>query len=146
MMLESLEHRPPVETRHVDVERDRVGLDTRARSEPAVAVEADDSLEPLLARHVEQDLREVHIVLDDENSAIARLDVLVVILHHVLSCAPLRRAAPVAASTACVPRARCRTPRRIGRDPRRRAPVPRLDASGRGVIWILAGNAAAGTA
>ena len=66
MMLEPVEHRPAVHARHVDVERDGVRLERVRELEPGLAVERDESLESLLARHLEQNLREVRVVLDDE--------------------------------------------------------------------------------
>src|SRR5688572_20260 len=119
MMLEPLQNLPSVETGHVDVERNRVGPVFVRRRQSAVTIEADDSLESLLARHPEQNLREVRVVLDDEHRSIARIYRLVIILDHVLSSAPFRN------GRRCCCR-RCRSsarrswpPRRIRRYPRR---------------------------
>src|ERR1019366_8329428 len=55
----------------------------------AVAVQRDNSLEAFLAGHAEKNLREIRIVFHDENRAIARIDLLVVVLHHVLRSSAL---------------------------------------------------------
>ena len=74
VVLEAIEHLPPVDHRHVDVERDRVRLVLVGERDPGLAVERDDSHEALLARHVEQDAGEVEIVLHDEHDAVAGLN------------------------------------------------------------------------
>ena len=82
MVLEPVEHAPAVHARHVDVERDGVGMECVRELEAGVAVERDEALEALLARHVEQDLREVRLVLDDEHDAVAGLDLFAIVLER----------------------------------------------------------------
>jgi hypothetical protein len=78
-MLEPVEHRPAIHHRHVDVERDRVRLVLVGEVDPLLPVERDDPEEPLLARHVEHDVREVEVVLDDQDDPVARLNLRAVI-------------------------------------------------------------------
>ena len=44
---------------------------------------ADDALETLVAREIQQNVREVGIVLDDEYDPIARLQVVAIVLEAV---------------------------------------------------------------
>lgn len=93
MVLEALEHLPSVEARHVDVQRNGVGTVFVCGSETGVAVEADDSLESLVARHSQQNLGETGIVLHNQHGPVTGLDRLVVVLHHILGRTPLRNGA-----------------------------------------------------
>ena len=81
MVLEPIEHRPPVDPRQIDVERDRVGFVRVRDAETRVALERDESLESLIARHVEQDLGEVRVVLDDEDDAVAGIEDVAIVVE-----------------------------------------------------------------
>src|SRR5687767_15837223 len=82
--LESIEHLQSVHARHVYVERYRIRTDLTRRLEARFSVQLDHALVTLVSRHVEQNFREVLIVLDDEDGTIAFLDVLPVILDDSL--------------------------------------------------------------
>jgi hypothetical protein len=73
-VLETFENLPPVDARHVDVERDRVGFVLVCELESGFAIERDDDEESFLSRHVEQHAGEVQVILDDEDCAIAGLN------------------------------------------------------------------------
>ena len=83
VVLEPVEHRPAIDTGHVDVERDRVGTISVSQLKPDFAIVADDALETLVAREIQQNVREVGIVLDDEYDPIARLQVVAIVLEAV---------------------------------------------------------------
>src|SRR5512138_1706004 len=119
MMRQSLEDFPSVESRHVDIERDRIGPVLMRRGETAVTIETDDSLESFIASHCEQSLRKVRIVLENEHRPVTRLDVLVIILDDILRGATLfdrrRRIFRCALARGRTPRRRtdARYPRRV---------------------------------
>ena len=75
VVLQAIEHRPAVERRQVDVEGDGVGLDLLRERQADVAAHGHDRLESLLARRIDQDRREVEIVLHDEQHLVPGLDV-----------------------------------------------------------------------
>ena len=83
MMLEPVEHRPSIHAGHVDVEGDRVGFVGVGELEPRFAVKRIEALEALLARHLEQNLREVEIVLDDEQHPIARHESVAIVVEPI---------------------------------------------------------------
>src|SRR5690242_6846601 len=73
MMFESIEDSPSIDPRHVDVERDRVRLIGVRQLQSDFAVVTDDSLIALVAREVEQNVREARVVLHDQHDSIAWL-------------------------------------------------------------------------
>ena len=81
MVLQVVEHRPAVHHRQREVEHDRIRLVFVRQREAGVAAGRDDPLEAALARDVEHRAREVGLVLDDEDDAVAFLHVLAVVLH-----------------------------------------------------------------
>ena len=97
MALEPVEHGPAVEHRQAHVEHDRVGQEFAGEREAGVASERDQALEAALARDLELGAREVGVVLDDQDDAVARLDRLAVVLdlardeQHRSSSAARRR-------------------------------------------------------
>ena len=74
VVLEAIEDRPAVGVGQPQVERDGGGLVLAREREARVALERDDDLEAARARRVAQDAREVRIVLDDEQHAVAELE------------------------------------------------------------------------
>ena len=70
-MLEPVEHGPPVHPREADIQDDRVGLVLAGQGQPRLAVEGDDSLEPLLVRQVEQEAGELGVIVDDQEDPVA---------------------------------------------------------------------------
>ena len=80
--LEPVEHLPAVDDGQLDVERDGVGLELVGERQAGVAAVGDDHLEAALARQAHEDAGELHVVLDDEQHAVARAQVLAVVLER----------------------------------------------------------------
>jgi hypothetical protein len=93
VVLQPVQHGPARRSRQVDVQRDGVGPVLARQLEPGLAVQRDDPLEPLLARHVEQDAGEADVVLDDEHHAVAGLDGAAVVVDRRLGGSPRPRGA-----------------------------------------------------
>ena len=82
MALQVVEHIPAVADRELHVEHDRVGAELVREREALVAPCGDDALEAAVACHVELDLGEVLVVLDDQHDAVAFLDLVAVVRHE----------------------------------------------------------------
>ena len=83
MVLETIQHGPAIHSRHVDVERDGIGLERVRELEARLAIERGETLETLLARHVEQDLVEVRVVFHDQEHAVPLLDAVAIVVEAV---------------------------------------------------------------
>src|SRR5581483_8230340 len=84
LMLEAIEDGPPFHVGELDVERDRIGCVAPREIEAALAARGHDRLEAFVVRHVDEDLRELHVVLDDQHDAVAAHDRLAIIGHVLL--------------------------------------------------------------
>ena len=84
VVLEPIEHRPAVHDRQVDVEGDRVRLVVPRHRQADVAARRRQALEAFLVRHVQQDVRERQVVLDDQQDAIAVADRVAIVLDVAL--------------------------------------------------------------
>ena len=81
--LQPLEHPPALHVGQVDIERQHRGLVLADHGERRGAGRRDQRLEALLPRGIEQDLGEAQIVLDDQQHAVAGLDLVAIIAHLV---------------------------------------------------------------
>ena len=79
VVLEVLQDFPAIDVRQADVERDGIGFVLLGQLETGAAAQGDQSLEAPLVRHVQKDLGEVGIVLDDQKCAITRLNCIAVV-------------------------------------------------------------------
>ena len=79
MMLQAVEHGPPVHDRQLHVEDDRVGLELVCEGEPGVAALRDDPLEASFTCDLELRAGELGVVLHDQDNAISVLDLLAVV-------------------------------------------------------------------
>jgi hypothetical protein len=84
VVLETVEHRPPFHVGQGDVERDGVGTVTLRQVDGRLAARRGDGFEALVAGHVDEDAREIHVVFHDEHRAVARDDRVAVIGHLFL--------------------------------------------------------------
>ncbi len=79
VVLEAHEDAPAVDVGEVDVERDRIGAALARQVERGGAARRDQGFEVVLVREVHEDADEVRIVLDNQQDAIAELDVSAVV-------------------------------------------------------------------
>ncbi len=100
VVLEPVEHAPAVDVGQEDVQRQGVRLVLARQGQGGGAERGDQTLEALLAGRLQQDAGEAQVVLDDQQHAIARLDVVAVVadfVHHqprrqrLLDGVPVRR-------------------------------------------------------
>jgi hypothetical protein len=82
IVLEPIEQHPPIDVGQPEVERDGIRLDRARELERLRAARRDHALEARLPPHLEQRHRERRVVLDHEQHAIARLEVVVVIRYR----------------------------------------------------------------
>ena len=73
-LLELAEHRPAQHVGQEDIERHRGRLELLGEIERIGAAHRDQHLEALVAGEIHDDARIVRIVLDDQQDAVARLD------------------------------------------------------------------------
>jgi hypothetical protein len=83
VVLQAIENRPTVQPRQIDVQRHRVRLVRVRDPQAGLTVQRDQPLEVLLTRHVEKNAREVDVVLDDEDHAIAGRQVVTIVVETV---------------------------------------------------------------
>ena len=97
--LQSIENLESIHPRHVDIERDRVRPNFTCRLESRLAIELDDALVPLVARHVQENFGEVLIILDHQHRAVAFFDMVAVVGDH-----RLRHRSPLGPILQCIAR------------------------------------------
>ena len=83
VVLEPLQHAPAVDVGQEDVQRDGVGLVLARHGQGGGAERRDQPLEALLAGRVQQEAGEAQVVLDDQQHAVAGLDVVAVVADLV---------------------------------------------------------------
>src|SRR5207253_3830717 len=71
--------RPAFHVGQRDIESDRVGVIGLGELNGCLTASGNDSAEALVARHLEQDLREVDVVLDDHHHTVALLDLVAIV-------------------------------------------------------------------
>ena len=81
MVLEAFEHHPAMHVRQAQVQGDGVGLDGLGQFQRRFAMGGDEPLDALLVGHVEQDIGELGVVLDDQDHMIARANDVAVASH-----------------------------------------------------------------
>ena len=99
VVLEPIHHPPAVHVGQHDVERDGVGHVVARQRQGAGALRGHQALAALFAHRFEQQAREGHVVLDDEQHGVAGLDRVAIVLRLVGEQGRLGRS-PTSASAA----------------------------------------------
>ena len=83
-MLQTVEHTPSVHARQLYIQSDCRGRVLASQRQPGVAACGDNRLETALACHLHDDFREIQVVLDNQQRAVAGLDTGTIVIHGIL--------------------------------------------------------------